>query len=87
MKGTDLTATEHRLYEALRQAGGGLVTYRELLVVLFGEQANYAPADGTDLRSFIHHMRRKGVEITNVRRIGYALGSTRCPTCGQERGQ
>jgi len=83
---TDLTATERRLYGALYAADGALVTRRELLAVLFGEQANYTVADKADLRSLIYHLRHfKGVEITNVKGVGYMLGNKRCPTCGQVR--
>ena len=81
---TDLTATERKLYEALRQADGAVVTEYELLAILVGER-EYNRSDRTDLRSFIYHLRCKGVEIANVKGVGYQLGSKRCPTCGTER--
>ena len=81
---SDLTAAERRLYEALYSADGAVVAESELLAILVGER-EYNRSDRTDLRSFIYHMRRKGVEITNVKGVGYQLGSTRCPTCGTER--
>ena len=82
----NLTAFERRLYAALYAADGAVVTRRELLAVLFGEHANYTVADNADLRSLIYHLRHfKGVEITNVKGVGYMLGNKRCPTCGQVR--
>ena len=84
---TNLTATERKLYEAFYAADGALIPQRELLVILFGEHAHYTPADVADLKSLISHLRRKGAQIVNVKGVGYALGSKRCPTCGQERGQ
>jgi len=82
---TNLTATERRLYDALRQADGALVTHHELLAALFGQQPEYDRCERQTLKVYVHRLRRQGVEITNVKGVGYALGSKRCPTCGQER--
>jgi len=83
----NLTAAERRLYDALRQADGALVTHRELLAALFGEQPEYDRCERGTLKVYAHRLRLKGIELTNVHGVGYALGSKRCPTCGQERSQ
>jgi DNA-binding response OmpR family regulator len=84
---TDLTATERRLYDALYAAGGTLVTRRDLLAALFGASPEYDASQRAELKVYVHRLRRQGIEITNIKGVGYMLGSTRCPTCGQERGQ
>jgi len=81
----NLTATERRLYEALVAADGALVPHRELLRVLFGEQPEYDSIERAAVKVYAHRLRRLGLQITNVRGVGYQLGSTRCPTCGQVR--
>ena len=82
---TDLTATERRLYDALYAADGALVPSRELLAAMYGEQPEYDASERSALKVYVYHLRRKGLQITNVRGVGFALGSTRCPTCGAIR--
>jgi len=81
----DLTAFEQRLYDALYAADGRVVPHRELLVALYGEQSEYDSGHRNTLKTYVLRLRRLGVEITNVPGVGYTLGSTRCPTCGQVR--
>lgn len=79
----NLTAAERRLYEALYAADGAVVPHAALLVILFGEQPEYDRIQRETAKTYIWRLRRKGVEITTVKGVGYALGSKRCPTCGQ----
>ena len=82
----NLTAFERRLYHALVAADGALVPHRELLAAVYGDRPDYDGSERAVLKVYIYRLRHlHGLEIVNVPGVGYALGSTRCPTCGQVR--
>ena len=79
-----LTQTEQRLYDALLAANGRLVTHDALLAAMYGEQEQFDSSHRSQLKIYVYRLRHlKGVEITNVRSIGYALAPLSvCPACG-----
>lgn len=82
MTGVDLTAAERRIFAALREADG-VASHERLMAALF-EGRVQLPSDHGEIKVYVHRLRLKGLEIVNVRGIGYALAPcSRCPTCGQ----
>lgn len=78
----ELTHRQRQVYAILRDATAP-VGPREIAGAIYGP--DYFHTEVETIKTFIYHMRRKGVGIANIFGVGYFLTrNDRCPLCGGE---